>query len=165
MKSRSMKLAPRMEFRCAAHRPWIPSDRQLRTWVRAALAQAPHGALARKLRPVVSIHIVGARAGRTLNARYRGKDQPTNVLSFPGPGALPSGEQLLGDIVICAPVMAREAREQEKPAAAHWAHIVVHGVLHLLGLDHVRARDAQAMEALEVRVLKELRIADPYGVA
>jgi len=157
--------APRIEIRRAAHRPWVPTDRQLRAWVRAALDQAPRGALDRRLPAVVSVHIVGAHAGRTLNRRYRGKDRPTNVLSFLGPGVLASGEQLLGDIVICAPVMAREAREQRKAIAAHWAHITVHGVLHLLGFDHLRARDAQTMEMLEVRVLKGLGIEDPYVVA
>ena len=165
-----MRKACRIDIRRAAHRPWVPGDRQLRAWVGTALTQAPRpprtpttrGAATIGRRPVVSVHIVGERAGRTLNARYRGKDRATNVLSFPGPGALPDGEHLLGDIVICAPVMAREAREQGKTPAAHWAHITVHGTLHLLGFDHLRACEAQVMEALEVRVLHLLGIGDPY---
>jgi len=111
---------------------------------------------------VVSVHIVGARAARTLNARYRGKHKPTNVLSFPGPDLMPDGERPLGDIVICAPVMAREAHAQRKSLTAHWAHITVHGTLHLLGYDHQQPGEARRMEALEVRVLGKLGIGDPY---
>lgn len=111
---------------------------------------------------MVSVHVVGARAARTLNARYRGKDKPTNVLSFPGPGVMPDGERPLGDIVICAPLMAREAHAQRKTLIAHWAHITVHGTLHLLGFDHQRPGEARQMEALEVRVLGKLGIGDPY---
>lgn len=153
----------RIETRYAARKPWVPAARQLRHWIEAALAQAPRGAIDRRTPKLVSVHIVGVRASRALNARYRGKDKPTNVLSFSGPGALPDGEWHLGEIVICAPVMAREARDQAKDISAHWAHITVHGVLHLLGFDHQRPDEALRMEALEVRVLRKMGIADPYS--
>ena len=99
---------------------------------------------------------------RALNARYRGKDYATNVLSFPA--ELPPGVELplLGDIVVCAPVVAREAQEQHKRERWHWAHLMVHGTLHLLGHDHERPRQAAGMEAIERRILGALGIADPY---
>ncbi|MBA3981050.1 MAG: rRNA maturation RNase YbeY, partial [Alcanivorax sp.] len=103
---------------------------------------------------------------QALNHDYRGKDAPTNVLSFPfemPEGLTLSGDELiLGDIALCADVIAREATEQGKPAAHHWAHMVVHGVLHLLGYDHVADDDAADMEALEVTILAGLGIPDPY---
>jgi probable rRNA maturation factor len=110
----------------------------------------------------LSIRIVGSREGRALNLRYRGRDYATNVLSFPA--ELPPGVTLplLGDIVIAAPVVAREAREQDKPLRDHYAHLTVHGVLHLLGYDHQREHDAARMEALEKRILASLGIPDPY---
>ena len=97
-----------------------------------------------------------------MNRQYRGKDYATNVLSFPA--ELPRGvtSPLLGDLVVCAPVVAREAREQGKPPRDHYAHLTVHGVLHLLGFDHQNERDATRMETLETRVLAALGIADPY---
>ncbi len=97
-----------------------------------------------------------------LNRRYRHRDYATNVLSFPV--ELPAGiaTPLIGDLVICAPVVAREAAAQGKPARAHWAHLSVHGVLHLLGHDHIVEADATRMEALERRILATLGIADPY---
>jgi probable rRNA maturation factor len=104
--------------------------------------------------------VVGPAESRALNRRYRGKDKPTNVLSFPceAPGEL-------GDVVICAPVVAREAREQGKAVAAHWAHMVVHGVLHLRGFDHIRAAQAKVMEARERAILARLSFPDPYTIA
>jgi probable rRNA maturation factor len=123
---------------------------------------ALHGARHRKPAEL-SIRIVGAREGRALNRQYRDKDYATNVLSFPA--ELPRGvaSPLLGDMVICAPVVAREAREQGKSARDHYAHLTVHGVLHLLGFDHQNERDATRMETLETRILATLGIADPYA--
>jgi probable rRNA maturation factor len=109
----------------------------------------------------LGIRIVGAAEGRALNARWRGRDRPTNVLSFPAAASLRPRQ--LGDLVVCAPVVAREAREQGKALAAHWAHMIVHGTLHLLGFDHVRAADARRMEGRERALLARLGIADPYG--
>lgn len=114
----------------------------------------------------LTIRVVGAAESRKLNRTWRGKDKPTNVLSFP---ALPVGNGRhelvpeLGDLAICAPVVAREAREQGKPAQAHWAHMVVHGVLHLLGYDHEVDRDAQIMEAREADILAGLGYSNPYA--
>jgi len=114
------------------------------------------------------IRIVGSSESRRLNREWRGKDKPTNVLSFPfDDSAVNSNKSRpsapwLGDIVICAAVVAREAREQGKPLSAHWAHMVLHGVLHLLGYDHVRERDAGRMEALEIRMLARLGFDNPY---
>ncbi|KFN44988.1 rRNA maturation RNase YbeY [Arenimonas oryziterrae] len=110
----------------------------------------------------LAIRLVDTKEGRSLNRHYRGKDYATNVLSFPA--ELPEGVTLplLGDLVICAPVVAREAREQGKQLAAHYAHLTVHGVLHLLGLDHENDREAEAMELLEREILAGLGFGDPY---
>jgi probable rRNA maturation factor len=105
--------------------------------------------------------VVGSHESRALNARWRGRAKPTNVLSFPAAPELGGGQ--LGDLVVCAPVVAREAREQGKPLAAHWAHMIVHGTLHLLGFDHERAADARRMEGRERALLARLGVADPYG--
>jgi probable rRNA maturation factor len=105
----------------------------------------------------LTLRIVGEREGRALNYQYAGKNKATNVLAFPYHGGR-------GDIVLCHPVIAREARAQGKTLRAHYAHLVVHGVLHLHGLDHLRARDAQRMERAEVRILRRLGVADPYAV-
>ena len=145
----------------ATPRAGLPSAVSFRKWVAAALAS-------RILEADLAIHIVGAREGRALNRHYRGKDYATNVLSFPADMAegvkLPKGVKLplLGDIVLCAPVVAKEAKEQKKPLAAHYAHLTVHGVLHLLGWDHQDERDADCMEALEREILAGLGIEDPY---
>lgn len=139
-------------------RTGLPASASFRRWVEAAL----RGAKRRK--PVeLAIRIVDIDEGRTLNRDYRGKDYATNVLSFPvelPPGvALP----LIGDLAMCAPVVAREAAEQGKSARDHWAHLTVHGVLHLLGHDHIEDTEAEAMEALEIRILAGLGISDPYA--
>ena len=117
----------------------------------------------------LAIRIVDDKEGRSMNHHYRGKDYATNVLSFPAelPEGLPEGVKLplLGDLVICAPVVAREAREQGKALAAHYAHMTVHGVLHLLGWDHDDEREAECMEQLEREILASLGVEDPYAVA
>jgi probable rRNA maturation factor len=112
----------------------------------------------------VSIRIVDAAESSMLNERYRGKPGPTNVLAFPaGDVPTPAGEpKPLGDIVICAPLVASEAADQRKTLEAHWAHIVIHGCLHLCGYDHVSGPDAEQMEGRERALLAELGIADPY---
>jgi probable rRNA maturation factor len=139
-------------LRYRTRRPWAPGPVSLRRWARLA-AGGRRGEL--------GIRIVGAGESRALNARWRGREGPTNVLSFPASPAL-AGRQI-GDIVVCAPVVSREAREQGKPLAAHWAHMVVHGTLHLLGFDHERAKDARRMEGRERALLARLGIPDPYG--
>ena len=140
----------------AVPRAGIPAAVSFRKWVAAALA-------GRIREADLAVRIVGSKEGRALNRHYRGKDYATNVLSFPAD--LPEGVKLplLGDLVICAPVVAREAAEQGKPVAAHYAHLTVHGVLHLLGWDHEHDKDAEAMEQLEREVLAELGLPDPYA--
>jgi len=140
-----------------------PEPERLSAWAAAALDAAG--------RPgsMITVRVVGAEEGRALNRDYRGRDCPTNVLSFPfaeiPPEAMAEiGGPYIGDLVICAPVVAREAAEQGKPAAAHWAHMVVHGVLHLAGHDHRDDSEAEAMEARERGILAGLGVADPYAV-
>jgi probable rRNA maturation factor len=142
----------------AMPRAGLPSSVSFRRWVEAAL----HGARRRKPAEL-AIRIVDADEGRTLNRDYRGKDYATNVLSFPA--ELPPGVALplIGDLAICAPVVLREAADQGKLARDHLAHLTVHGVLHLLGYDHIEDGEAQAMEALETHILAGLGIADPYA--
>lgn len=139
-------------------RAGIPAAASFRLWVAAALRGAK-----RRRATELSIRIVDAEEGRALNRDYRGKDYATNVLSFEA--ELPPGLKLplIGDMVICAPVVAREAAEQGKRARDHWAHLTVHGTLHLLGHDHIVDAEAEAMEALETRILATLGIADPYA--
>jgi probable rRNA maturation factor len=105
---------------------------------------------------------VGVARSRGLNARYRHKNRPTNVLSFAGPGRTPDGKYFLGELVICAPVVAREALAQGKTLESHWAHMTVHGVLHLLGFDHEVPREAAKMAAREIQILDRLGFSDPY---
>ena len=140
----------------AVPRTGVPAATSFRKWVAAALD-------GRIREADLAIRIVGAKEGRALNRHYRGKDYATNVLSFPA--ELPEGVKmpLLGDLVICAPVVAREAKEQHKPAVAHYAHLTVHGVLHLLGWDHDDDKEAEAMEQLERDILAELGLPDPYA--
>ena len=134
-----------------------PAEPAMREAVQAALRIAGHRGDAE-----VSLCILGAQAMRELNHRYRDRDYPTNVLSFPAD--LPPEVQLphLGDIVVCAPQVECEAREQHKAAPAHWAHLLVHGTLHLLGYDHLDDDEAQRMEALETRALAALGWPCPY---
>ena len=107
----------------------------------------------------VTVRFVDGREGRALNRRYRGRDYATNVLTF----VYDDGASLAGDIVLCAPVVRREARAQRKPLVAHYAHLVIHGMLHLQGYDHARDDDAGRMEAREIALLRDLGYADPYA--
>ncbi|RZZ89005.1 rRNA maturation RNase YbeY [Pseudoxanthomonas winnipegensis] len=146
----------------ALPRAGLPSAVSFRKWVAAALK-------GRIREADLAIRLVDAKEGRALNRHYRGKDYATNVLSFPGELdetiKLPKDVTmpLLGDLVICAPVVAREAREQDKALLAHYAHLTVHGTLHLLGWDHEDDAEAEAMEQLEREILAELGIDDPYA--
>ena len=139
----------------AARRPWVPSSRQMARWAGAALAPVRRSM-------VLSVRVVGLSRSRSLNARYRHKDRPTNVLSFSGAGRVPDGRYFLGELVICAPVVAQEAREQRKALESHWAHMTVHGVLHLLGFDHEVETEAAKMAAREIQILDRLGFSDPY---
>ena len=132
-----------------------PADERFRHWAEAALQGRP-GPMELTLR------LVDEAESRRLNREYRGRDHPTNVLSFPFEVPSEIGSPLLGDLVICAPLVAREAQEQGKPVEAHWAHLTVHGILHLLGHDHQDGQQAAEMEAREVAILTALGYADPY---
>jgi probable rRNA maturation factor len=141
-------------------RDWTPSVAEIRTWASAALGRRAAGA-------ELAVRVVKASHSKRLNARYRGHDHSTNVLSFPV-AQLPADRgapRPLGDLVICASVVRDEARRQRKAIKAHWAHLVIHGALHLLGYDHERDDQARRMERREVAVLKRFGIANPYRSA
>jgi probable rRNA maturation factor len=145
-----------LDLSYAARRPWAPRRARFEAWTQAALPAGLGWT-------VLSVRVVGAARSRSLNARYRHKDKPTNVLSFGGAGPSPDGKHYLGELVICAPVVAQEADEQGKLVEAHWAHMTVHGVLHLLGFDHERGGEARKMEAREVQILDRLWFSNPYA--
>ncbi|HET7400976.1 MAG TPA: rRNA maturation RNase YbeY [Usitatibacter sp.] len=138
---------PHLQVQRISRSAAIPSDALLRRWARAALPPEAE----------VTLRIVGPAEGQRLNREFRGKDYATNVLSFPY-----TAKPLAGDIVICAAVVAREAREQGKELRAHYAHLVVHGCLHLQGMDHEAEGEALRMERRERRILAQLGFADPY---
>ena len=143
---RQPELALNIQYGFGAATP--PSRARFGTWMRAALTRDAH----------ITLRVVGAREARKLNHRYRHRDYATNVLTF----VYSDGGPLEGDIAICAPVVAREARALGISREAHYAHLTVHGVPHLQGHDHQRTRDAERMERLETRILKALGYADPY---
>lgn len=141
----------------------IPPPHEIERWVKRALHASGRDAAVE-----IAVRVVGLAESQRLNCDYRHKDSPTNVLSFPAgamEGLPPDEVRPLGDIVVCAPVVQREAAEQGKAHADHWAHMLVHGTLHLLGYDHQAQAEAVEMEALEARVLAEYGIADPYGAS
>jgi probable rRNA maturation factor len=144
-----------LELSYAARAPWVPTRRQLQRWLDALWARRGGAA-------IVSIRVVGRARSRSLNRHYRGRDRATNVLSFAGAGRLPNHDWQLGELVICAPVVAAEARAQKKSIDAHWAHMTIHGVLHLLGFDHEIAAQAAKMESMEAQILDRLGFSDPY---
>ena len=141
------ELALTLQFRDARHRALLPRHRVAR-WIRAAL-----GLPAR-----LAVRVVGEVEGRALNRDFRGRDYATNVLTF----VYDPGQPLAGDIVLCAPVVAREARQQGKTLPAHYAHLLVHGFLHLQGFAHDTTGDAEQMESLETAVMAALGFPDPY---
>ncbi len=138
----------------------LPQVSEFEQWANAAIDGAGEEVLGELV-----VRIVDEAESAELNQQYRNKQGATNVLSFPfeAPAGIPAEELPLGDLVICAPVIAREAQEQQKSETAHWAHMVVHGVLHLLGMDHIEPRDAILMEQAEIKVLASLGFADPYA--
>jgi probable rRNA maturation factor len=180
---------PDITIQFATARAGVPHPRALRRWAVAALHEVPMSPKLRravKAQSSLSIRIVDSLESRRLNRTWRGKDKATNVLSFPAPRATGDRQQAtarrrrlhalpppasslqppalpLGDLIICAPVVVREAREQCKAPQAHWAHMVIHGVLHLLGYDHEVDRDAEVMESREVNLLANFGYANPYA--
>lgn len=139
-----------------------PDLEQTTTWVAAALDasdySANHSAAAE-----LTLRIVDADESRSLNNTYRHKDKPTNVLSFPCEVPEIPDLTLLGDLVVCAPLVIEEAQAQRKTTEAHWAHLVVHGTLHLIGYDHIEDTEAEIMESLETRIMIELGYPNPYA--
>lgn len=144
-----------LDLQLASSASNLPDVTQFQRWLQAAILPFQDEA-------EVTIRIVDEQESQQLNLQYRGKDKATNVLSFPF--QCPPGIELplLGDLVICAGVVRAEAAEQNKPLAAHWAHMVVHGCLHLLGFDHINDADAEQMEAEEIQILQQLGISNPY---
>ncbi len=146
---------------------WVPSETELQYWVHRAMQMSE----SRLEKSELSIGFASKEFSRELNQRYRGKNQATNVLSFPAEmPALPlddgSGAHLrvLGDVVMCPEVIAEEALQQHKSVREHFAHMTVHGVLHLCGYDHIKSAEASAMESVEIQILSVMGIADPYGI-
>jgi len=139
-------------------RTWSPTRKDIVAWASTALGRSAAGRQ-------IGVSVVGPAESRRLNARFRGRDRPTNVLSFPAaelPVAGAEDPSPLGDLVICPQVLRTEAREQNKSLRAHWAHLVVHGSLHLIGYDHEREADANRMERREITVLRRLGFGNPY---
>jgi probable rRNA maturation factor len=147
--TRTVKPALTLSVQYASNANELPGRTDVRRWVKAALLDDA----------AVTVRFVDRVEGRALNAEFRGKDYPTNVLTFVYDDDAPRA----GDIVLCAPVVRKEADEQGKTLAAHYAHLVVHGMLHLQGFDHERAADAAAMEARETAILAGLGVGNPYG--
>lgn len=150
-----------LQLSYAVPRRGVPAPSSFTSWANLALAHANVSGLLPQVG--LSLRIVDAPEALELNSRYRNNAYPTNVLSFPA--ELPRGvpREWLGDLVMCAPVLAQEASEQHKPLRAHYAHMTVHGLLHLLGYQHELDEEAQAMEALETQLLAGLGFADPYA--
>jgi probable rRNA maturation factor len=140
---------PRMTVQYGVRGPGVPAPAQIKRWARAALERDAR----------LTVRIVGNVEARALNRNFRGKDRPTNVLTF----VMRERPRLEGDLALCAPLIAREARSLRRSPAAHYAHLVVHGVLHLQGYDHESERQARVMERRESRIVTQLGFPDPYG--
>jgi len=140
----------------------LPPPIKIENWVSVALEKVD----TKFNQPEVTVRVVSLAESQELNLQYRNKNKPTNILSFPFevPDMIPQDEigEFLGDLVICEDIIIQEAKEQKKSLESHWAHMIIHGTLHLIGFDHVMANDAEDMEALEVKILTTLGFSDPY---
>jgi probable rRNA maturation factor len=144
-----------LDIQSASSSEDAPDEQSIKRWVSAAIVSNTGDT-------ELSIRIVDERESQELNQTYRGSSGPTNVLSFPFDAEIPEPLPLIGDVVICAPVVAREAEQQNKELKAHWAHMIVHGVLHLQGYDHQNDTEAVIMEALETEIMQKLGFPPPY---
>jgi len=144
-----------LEVQYAVTEDELPSEADIEQWAIAAIGD-------KKNQAELVIRVVDESESAALNQQYRGKPGPTNVLSFPFQAPPPVESDLLGDLVICAPVVSTQAAEQDKSKRAHWAHMVVHGTLHLLGYDHKQSAEAAEMENMEIGILAQLGFPDPY---
>lgn len=150
-----MSLDLAVDLQIATDNQQLPTQTDFERWVKTALGNTMACA-------ELTIRIVDADESQQLNNTYRGKDKPTNVLSFPFEAPPEVDLPLLGDLVICASVVENEAQEQNKPLTAHWAHMTVHGCLHLLGYDHIEDAEAEEMESLEMTLIQSLGFNNPY---
>ena len=146
-----------LDIQSASSSEDTPDEQSMKRWVSAAIVSKTGDT-------ELSIRIVDERESQELNQTYRGSSGPTNVLSFPFDAEIPEPLPLIGDVVICAPVVAREAEQQNKELKAHWAHMIVHGVLHLQGYDHQNDTEAVIMETLETEIMQKLGFPPPYIV-
>lgn len=144
-----------VDLQIASESKQLPSLSDIQKWVSAALIN-------HRSESEISIRIVDVTEGAKLNEQWRNKSGPTNVLSFPADLPAEVGLPLLGDLVICAPTVEKESKQQGKPLKVHWAHIVIHGTLHLLGYDHINDDQAEFMESLETKIMMMLGYPDPY---
>jgi len=146
-----------VDLQIESENPTIPNQFLIQRWINEALQSRLEDA-------ELTIRIVDEAESAELNLTYRNKQGPTNVLSFPAdiPEEVELEKQLLGDLIICAPIVEREAKQQEKTSEAHWAHMVIHGTLHLLGYDHIEDKDADIMEGIEIKLLEQLGYPAPY---
>lgn len=145
-----------IDLQLATEHSTIPTVQDFANWVEAVLA------VAHMPQAELTIRLVDEAESQSLNFTYRQKDAPTNVLSFEMDTDVPFDIPLLGDLVICAPVVALEAKQQNKQELHHWAHMVIHGTLHLLGYDHITDKEAEEMEAVEKNILRQFEIPNPY---
>jgi len=146
-----------IDLQIASEHPRCPSPLQIKLWVESALQDTN-----KNTEQELTVRIVDEEESQSLNKQYRNMDKPTNVLSFPFEAPAQIELNLLGDLVICAPIVSNEATEQTKSEISHWAHMVVHGTLHLQGHDHIDDDEADAMEALEIEILTTLGFPNPY---
>lgn len=160
------RLACHVDVQCFYADVTVPGDQTFQRWASAVINFLVRSKLLDNQNVEIFILVVDEAESQFLNNQFRQKDSPTNVLSFPfeTPEVLKQHQALnvLGDIVICAPIIELESRQQKKSIEEHWAHMLVHGVLHLLGYDHINNKDASIMEALEIKILSELNYQDPY---
>lgn len=148
-----------LDLQVATENSQLPTQSQFETWLQAfsEFAEIDNGE--------ITVRIVDAEESQSLNSQFRSKNKPTNVLSFPFDNEIELPVRLLGDLVVCAEVVAHEAHEQNKDLFDHWAHMIIHGALHLIGYDHINDEEAEQMESIERKILAQMGISDPYELS